>query len=137
MMTRATILSLAALAVLAAPPAAWSLPQQGTGGAPSRSLAVLVKDLKKQGITAGTAAPTLGTLEPIKPGTGVAEATISVKCGNKVYEVSTGTKKGGCTTTPQGGAYCGGDGNNWAGASCAKGCEDPKGKGTCTVKSAE
>jgi hypothetical protein len=72
-------------------------------------------------------------------GTGVVYSTTSIKCGNTVYEVSTGTKGGVCATSgpanaPVESATCN-DGGNRAGANCRTGCEGTRGSGSCTIKS--
>ena len=73
-------------------------------------------------------------------GMGVAQATTSIKCGNTIYEVSSGTAGGFCSTSrPENGptnqADCA-DGGNKAQASCSKGCGASQGAGSCTIKSA-
>jgi hypothetical protein len=85
----------------------------------------------------------LPLLEVLSPdgggGTGVVYAGTSIKCGNTVYEVSTGTKAGLCATSgpanaPVESATCN-DGGNRAGANCKTGCEGTAGSGSCTIKS--
>ena len=66
-------------------------------------------------------------------------STTSIKCGNTVYEVSTGTKGGLCATSgpanaPVESGTCN-DGGNRAGANCKTGCEGTTGSGSCTIKS--
>jgi hypothetical protein len=74
------------------------------------------------------------------PVSGVVYATNSIKCGDTVYEVSTGTKDGYCNaegpaTGPRTGTLCR-DGDNKASASCLEGCGPTMGSGSCTIKSA-
>ena len=74
------------------------------------------------------------------PVSGVVYATNSIKCGNTVYEVSTGTKEGNCVVAgpeagPRTGVGCN-DGDNKASASCRDGCGSTQGAGSCTIKSA-
>jgi hypothetical protein len=66
-------------------------------------------------------------------------AGTSIKCGNTVYEVSTGTTGGNCTaggsgTGPYTNTTCT-DGRNEATASCNRGCGASQGAGNCTIKS--
>ena len=87
----------------------------------------------------------LPLLEVISPdgggGTGVAYSTTSIKCGNTVYEVSTGAADGFCATSgpanePVNSATCNDNkGGNRAGATCQTGCEPTTGSGSCTIKS--
>jgi len=85
--------------------------------------------------------PIIGVLSPGEgSGTGVAYATTSIKCGDTIYEVSTGTNGGNCSTGgTEGGqntsAGCN-DGKNEANANCQKGCGATYGSGSCTIKSA-
>lgn len=70
---------------------------------------------------------------------GVVYASISVRCGDDVYTVSTGSNGGKCETTegPAGtGAHCT-DGNNGATMTCKSGvgkCIESEGRGSCTIK---
>ena len=75
------------------------------------------------------------------PVPGVVYATTSIKCGNTIYEVSTGTTGGACSRHPPTGkpttvACHEGEGGNKASASCRSGCGDTEGAGSCTIKSA-
>jgi len=79
----------------------------------------------------------------IGPATGgtVVYSTNSVKCGNTIYEVSTGTRGGSCDATrnpgqPTTGTNCV-DGNNTAEANCTTGCGTTTGAGSCTIKTAQ
>ncbi|MCI0428234.1 MAG: hypothetical protein L0Z46_09485 [Nitrospiraceae bacterium] len=80
----------------------------------------------------------VATTGPGTTPTGTIAATTSLECGNKVYEVSTGTSKGNCTITvvdgKSHGANCDDEGNK-SDVSCAKGCGATSGSGSCTVKS--
>lgn len=82
------------------------------------------------------------TLPVISSGqdTTVVFATTSVKCGNTIYTVSTGTKGGGCsvgagTSGQTDSANCE-DGGNKASANCVGGCGGSAGSGSCTITSA-
>lgn len=92
--------------------------------------------------TRGCVEAVLPLLEVFSPddSLGVAYATTSIKCGNTVSEVSTGTTGGNCSVAgPEGGpresAGCN-DGDNRAGANCQTGCGATTGSGSCTIKSA-
>jgi hypothetical protein len=70
-------------------------------------------------------------------GPGVAFATTSIKCGNTVFEISTGTKGGGCSIggiadQQHSNADCK-DGDNTASANCTQGCGLVTGSGSCTI----
>jgi hypothetical protein len=68
---------------------------------------------------------------------GVVYATTSLKCGNDVYTVSTGTNSGACGPTAGGGGKsvtCTSGGNTVASASCDAGCGTQTGAGSCTLK---
>ena len=82
--------------------------------------------------------PILGTLSSGST-PGVIFATTSIKCGDTIYEVSTGTKDGNCSVaTPEGGTATSTgcvDGGNKASASCHAGCGASSGSGSCTIKS--
>ena len=87
-------------------------------------------------------APIVGgkVVPPLQQDT-VVYATTSVKCGNTVYEVSTGTSGGACEVNrfpgqPTQGANCT-DGGNAAEANCTTGCGNATGAGSCTIKSAQ
>lgn len=76
--------------------------------------------------------------------TGVIYATTSIKCGNTIYEVSTGNSAGNCSVAgPEGGpresAGCNDapSGGNTASANCQTGCGATTGSGSCTIKSAQ
>jgi hypothetical protein len=72
-------------------------------------------------------------------GPAFAQATTSIKCGNTIYEISTGTKAGNCGNGPNeaNSKVCDDSDGNHAYASCAGGCGISNGAGTCTIKSAE
>ena len=82
----------------------------------------------------------------ISPGGGaptVVYATTSIKCGNTVYEVSTGNNAGNCSVAgpedgPRDSAGCNDapSGGNTASANCQTGCGATTGSGSCTIKSA-
>lgn len=78
------------------------------------------------------------TIIPQDQGPGVAYATTSIKCGNTVYQVSTGTGGGSCTGGGvQGGPHTNGscsDGGNTAAADCTSGCGATSGAGSCLIK---
>jgi hypothetical protein len=86
--------------------------------------------------------PLLGVLSPDgAPGTGVAYATTSIKCGDTVYEVSTGTTGGACgvsgpTDGQNNNTSCVDEGNK-ASATCKNGCGPSAGAGSCTIKTAQ
>ncbi len=65
-------------------------------------------------------------------------ATISLDCGGKKYTVSTGTNKGNCETAIDGKSATCNDGGypsgNTSQASCASGCIQSTGAGSCTMK---
>ncbi|MBX6324235.1 MAG: hypothetical protein IRY94_20675, partial [Rhodospirillaceae bacterium] len=86
-------------------------------------------------------AVTSGVMAPPSQGiTTVVYATISLKCSDGIYTVSTGNSSGACITTPPGGnrsGSCQDDKGNGAMASCAKGCESSSGAGSCTFKAAQ
>jgi hypothetical protein len=68
---------------------------------------------------------------------GVIFATTSLKCGNTIIQVSTGTSGGNCAVAgpengPRNSAGCN-DGNNTASASCDTGCGATSGSGSCTM----
>lgn len=146
MKPRASLSCVMCLGILLAPAALVAQPRIDTDGAAKMSPAplVLVVDKKKLGTVRGatlgtTLSPDIGTTLPdVGGGDTVVYATSSIKCGSTIYEVSDGGK-GGCMNMPnQQGVYCSGNGGkNWAGATCAKGCDKPKGEGSCTVKSAD
>lgn len=76
--------------------------------------------------------------------TGVIYATTSIKCGNTIYEVSTGNSAGNCSVAgPEGGpresAGCNDapSGGNSASANCQTGCGATTGSGSCTIKSTQ
>ena len=56
--------------------------------------------------------------------------TSSLRCGETVYELSTGTPSGRCTDPRDGRLECT-DGPSSASASCARGCEETTGAGSC------
>jgi hypothetical protein len=63
------------------------------------------------------------------------EGKLSIKCGDVLYEISTGTGKGVCAWTgslPRTMIQCS-DGEGFASASCTKGCEKVRGSGSCEV----
>ena len=82
----------------------------------------------------------------ISPGGGsptVVYATTSIKCGNTIYEVSTGNNAGNCSVAgpengPRNSAGCNDapSGGNGASANCQTGCGATTGSGSCTIKSA-
>lgn len=80
-------------------------------------------------------------LAPRTPG--VVYATSSIKCGDRVYEVSTGNNKGQCSVRGVEGeedhmVNCStADGKNVANATCALGCGDTNGSGSCKIKVAK
>jgi len=68
-------------------------------------------------------------------------ATTSVKCGDTIYEVSTGNTAGNCGTAVNEsgqttGATCEDRRGNGASASCQGGCGTSSGSGSCTIKAA-
>jgi hypothetical protein len=72
----------------------------------------------------------------------VVYATSSIKCGNTIYEVSTGNNSGNCSVAgPEGGPResvgCNDapTGGNTASANCTTGCGATTGSGSCTIKS--
>jgi hypothetical protein len=76
--------------------------------------------------------------------TGVVYATTSIKCGNTIYEVSTGNNAGNCSVAgpengPRESAGCNDapSGGNSASANCQTGCGATTGSGSCTIKSAQ
>lgn len=78
------------------------------------------------------------TIIPQDQGPGVAYATTSIKCGGTVYQVSTGTQGGSCSTGGVGGqthtnGSCS-DGGNTASADCTSGCGATSGAGSCLIK---
>jgi hypothetical protein len=81
-----------------------------------------------------------GVVGPVKDPTTSVYATTSIKCGKTVYEVSTGSNSGKCTPSknPKTGArdivVCEDNAGNKSAASCALGCGNTEGSGSCTVK---
>jgi len=76
--------------------------------------------------------PVVGPKGPIAVG-----ATIDLKCGDRTYTVSTGNSQGDCTagpTTPAGQATCTDGKGNAAEVSCAHGCMNSHGSGSCSIK---
>jgi hypothetical protein len=76
--------------------------------------------------------------------TTVVYATTSIKCGNTIYEVSTGNNAGNCSVAgpengPRESAGCNDapSGGNSASANCTTGCGATTGSGSCTIKSAQ
>src|SRR5262249_13206645 len=70
---------------------------------------------------------------PPSGGPGVAYATTSIKCGDTIYQVSTGTSGGACSVTgpidkPNTGTTCT-DGDSRASATCVEGCGPSAGSG--------
>jgi hypothetical protein len=68
---------------------------------------------------------------------GAVFASISIKCGNTVFQVSTGTSKGQCVANgnldgPSTEAACA-DGDSVATADCKHGCQSTSGSGSCTI----
>jgi len=64
------------------------------------------------------------------------QASTSFKCGDTIYELTTGTKKGACTGDKDGAACVDQDGNTSV-ASCDKGCSATSGSGDCKIKAAQ
>jgi hypothetical protein len=76
-------------------------------------------------------------LVPSQGGPAVSYATTSIKCGDTIYQVSTGTSGGACGVTgpagkPSTGADCS-DGGSRASATCNLGCGPSAGSGACTI----
>ena len=86
--------------------------------------------------------PLLDVLSPDgAPSTGVAYATTSIKGGDTVYEVSTGTKGGACGVSgpengPNNNTSCVDEGNK-SSATCKNGCGPTAGSGSCTIKAGQ
>ena|SRR5215207_7695764 len=69
----------------------------------------------------------------------VARLEIDLQCGNKTYNVSTGSDRpGSCNSSTQpsgvGSASCLDDKGNSASVSCASGCGPKEGSGSCSAK---
>ncbi len=67
---------------------------------------------------------------------GVVYATTSLKCGDTIYQVSTGTKTGSCGPTAGTGGQgisCTDGGKLVSAASCVAGCGTSNGAGSCTI----
>lgn len=83
--------------------------------------------------------PQGGIGRPGKANPGVSYASTSVKCGDTVYEVSTGNGKGSCgaggSGRPSSERSCSDGKGNSASASCGGGCGPTKGSGSCKVVS--
>jgi hypothetical protein len=83
-------------------------------------------------------------ISPIGGSPTVVYATTSIKCGNTVYEVSTGNNAGNCSVAgpengPRNSAGCNDapGGGNTASANCQTGCGATTGSGSCTIKSTQ
>jgi hypothetical protein len=62
-------------------------------------------------------------------------ATLDLNCGDRTYTVSTGNNKGECQSSGTGkNAVCGDNSGNSAEVSCASGCLNAKGSGSCKLK---
>jgi hypothetical protein len=71
---------------------------------------------------------------------GVAYATTSIKCGDTIYQVSTGNSSGICSNLQDvgggnktTGVTCGDGSGNTSSATCDGGCGTTKGSGSCTI----
>jgi hypothetical protein len=83
-------------------------------------------------------------ISPVGGAPTVVYATTSIKCGNTIYEVSTGNNAGNCSVAgpengPRESAGCNDapSGGNSASANCQTGCGATTGSGSCTIKSAQ
>jgi hypothetical protein len=83
-------------------------------------------------------------ISPVGGSPTVVYATTSIKCGNTIYEVSTGNNAGNCSVAgpengPRESAGCNDapSGGNSASANCQTGCGATTGSGSCTTKSAQ
>ena len=82
-------------------------------------------------------------ISPLGGSPTVVYATSSIKCGNTVYEVSTGNNAGRCSVGgpangPRNTVGCNdAAGGNEASATCEHGCGATSGSGSCTIKSAQ
>jgi hypothetical protein len=83
-------------------------------------------------------------ISPVGGSPTVVYATTSIKCGNTIYEVSTGNNAGNCSVAgpengPRESAGCNDapSGGNSASANCQTGCGATTGSGSCTIKSAQ
>jgi len=66
---------------------------------------------------------------------GVIYASMDISCGDTTYTISTGDNKGECKKSASGETgICGSPGNE-AFVSCASGCIETKGSGSCSKKS--
>jgi hypothetical protein len=77
-----------------------------------------------------------GFLQGVQGGqTGVAYASVDLKCGDTTYTVSTGNNRGSCTSGGNG-QYASCDDGNGSGAIayCTSGCASSSGSGSCTAK---
>lgn len=97
------------------------------------------------GLDTKTGAPAVGKTQivqpppkPLPPKPGVAYAGVSLSCGGKTYNLSTGNGSGECkvsydcpTCTRPTGAVCTDGKGNSSSATC-EGCNGSKGSGSCT-----
>jgi hypothetical protein len=114
-------------------------PRFSISRSPGRGIRIEIECTEREPARACVNAAISGVLSPNGSGATVIYATSSIKCGNTIYEVSTGTDGGNCATSgpqnePRNSVGCTDSGGNQASASCGEGCGASTGAGSCKIK---